>query len=190
MSLLDRAYLVVDGDDENYISGGDTRGTPSRMSVDLTLNGRRSTLTSSPEARLLWALRDDAKLTGAKFGCGAGLCGACTVLVEGQPTRSCQTRVADVAGKKVETIEGLSGEVAEAVTQAWIEAAAPQCGYCQPGFIVAAVGVIAADRGQSAEAVLSQLTNICRCGTYDAIRAAVAHALDRLAAGAKAGSAR
>ncbi len=160
------------------------------MSVNFTLNGRPVTLSSPPETKLLWALRDEAKLTGVKFGCGIGLCGACTVLVDGTSNRSCQSTIDDVAGKNVVTIEGLSGDIAEAVIGAWIEAAAPQCGYCQPGFVVAATGVIASDRNQSAESVLDQITNICRCGTYDAIRIAVERALESLAGDIKDGGAR
>jgi isoquinoline 1-oxidoreductase alpha subunit len=150
------------------------------MSVNFTLNSRPASMDSSPETPLLWALREEKDLTGVKFGCGAGLCGACTVIVDGQQTRSCLTTLADVAGKTVQTIEGLSGDVATAVTQAWIKAQAPQCGYCQPGFVMAATAVISADPKQSREQVLSQLTNICRCGTYDAIRLAVGYALDNL----------
>lgn len=152
---------------------------------DLTLNGQPVSFDSAPTTPLLWALRDERQLVGTKFGCGAGLCGACTVLVDGQPTRSCQTALSDVAGKSVTTIEGLpegpSQDVARAVIDAWIKAAAPQCGYCQPGFVVATTGIIAADPNQSREAVLAQLTNICRCGTYDAIRKAVGDALATLA---------
>jgi isoquinoline 1-oxidoreductase alpha subunit len=147
------------------------------MSVNLTLNGQPATLASPTETPLLWALRDEKSLVGVKFGCGAGLCGACTVIVDGAQVRSCQTQVGDVAGRSVTTIEGLSGAVAKAVTEGWIKAQAPQCGYCQPGFVMAATSVIAADPKQSRDSVLSQLTNICRCGTYDAIRAAVGHAL-------------
>ncbi len=147
------------------------------MSVDLTLNGRPASLASPRETPLLWALRDEKNLVGVKFGCGAGLCGACTVIVDGQQLRSCQAQVGDVAGKSVTTIEGLDGSVARAVIDGWIKAQAPQCGYCQPGFVMAATSIIAADPKQSRDTVLSQLTNICRCGTYDAIRAAVGHAL-------------
>jgi isoquinoline 1-oxidoreductase alpha subunit len=163
------------------------------MSVDFTLNGRAASLSSPKDTPLLWALRDEKNLVGVKFGCGAGLCGSCTVIVDGQQVRACQTQVGDIAGKNVTTIEGLSGAVADAVMDGWIAAQAPQCGYCQPGFVMAATSVIAADPKQTREQVLSQLTNICRCGTYDAIRAAVGHALDTLnAAGApqKQGSAR
>ncbi|MFT4095588.1 MAG: (2Fe-2S)-binding protein [Rhodoblastus sp.] len=162
------------------------------MSVDFTLNGRSASLQSPPDSPLLWALRDEKTLVGVKFGCGAGLCGACTVIVDGQQTRSCITPVGDVAGKSVTTIEGLSGEVAKAVTEAWIRAQAPQCGYCQPGFVMAATSVISADARQTAEQVLSQITNLCRCGTYDAIRLAVGYALASLqrAPGATSGAAR
>ena len=150
------------------------------MSVDFTLNDHPTSMTSLPETPLLWALRDEKNLIGVKFGCGAGLCGACTVIVDGQQTRSCLTRLADVAGKNVQTIEALSGDVAKAVTEAWIKAQAPQCGYCQPGFVMAATAVISIEPKQSRDQVLSQLTNICRCGSYDAIRLAVGYALDSL----------
>jgi isoquinoline 1-oxidoreductase alpha subunit len=150
------------------------------MSVDFTLNGRPASMASPPETPLLWALRDEKNLVGVKFGCGAGLCGACTVIVDGQQTRSCLTRLGDVSGRNVQTIEGLFGEVFSAVTEAWIKAQAPQCGYCQPGFVVAATAVISADPKQSRDQALSQLTNICRCGSYDAIRLAVGYALDGL----------
>src|SRR5271155_1586108 len=112
------------------------------MSVDFTLNGGPASMASPPETPLLWALRDEKNLVGVKFGCGAGLCGACTVIVDGQQTRSCLTRLAGVSGRNVQTIEGLFGEVPSAVTEAWIKAQAPQCGYCQPGFVVAATAVI------------------------------------------------
>lgn len=150
------------------------------MSVEFSLNGRSASLQSPPDSPLLWALRDEKNLVGVKFGCGAGLCGACTVLIDGQQARACMTNVADVAGKSVTTIEGLSGDVAKAVAEGWIRAQAPQCGYCQPGFVIAATSVISADPAQSAEQALSQITNLCRCGTYDAIRAAVGYAVASL----------
>ena len=150
------------------------------MSVEFILNGRPASLQAPPDSPLLWALRDEKDLVGVKFGCGAGLCGACTVIVDGQQVRSCVTPVIDVAGKSVTTIEGLNGEVAKAVTEAWIRAQAPQCGYCQPGFALAATSVIATDPKQTSEQVLSQITNLCRCGTYDAIRLAVGYALSSL----------
>jgi isoquinoline 1-oxidoreductase subunit alpha len=150
------------------------------MSVDFTLNGHPTSMASPSETPLLWALRDEKNLVGVKFGCGAGLCGACTVIVDGQQTRSCLTTLTEVAGKTVQTIEGLSGEVYTAVTEAWIKAQAPQCGYCQPGFVMAATAVISADPKQSRDQALAQLSNICRCGTYDAIRLAIGYALDSL----------
>ncbi|MDE2361626.1 MAG: (2Fe-2S)-binding protein [Hyphomicrobiales bacterium] len=159
------------------------------MGVDLTLNGRPQSLESSRETPLLWALRDEKSLVGVKFGCGAGLCGACTIIIDGQQARACQTQVGDVAGKSVTTIEGLDGAVAEAVRKAWVRAQAPQCGYCQPGFVMATTSVIAANPRQSRDAVLGQITNLCRCGTYDAIRVAVGYALDALNAPQKQGSA-
>jgi isoquinoline 1-oxidoreductase alpha subunit len=150
------------------------------MSINFTLNGYPASMASPPETPLLWALRDEKNLVGVKFGCGVGLCGACTVIVDGRQTRSCLTSLSDVAGKTVQTIEGLSGDVAKAVTGAWIQAQAPQCGYCQPGFVTAATAVLSADPKQGRDQALSQLTNICRCGAYDAIRLAVGYALDSL----------
>ncbi len=150
------------------------------MSIELALNGKKTVLESAASTPLLWVLRDELNLVGTKFGCGAGLCGACTVIVDGQQTRSCQTVLSEVAGKSIQTIEGLSDQVGNAVTEAWIKAAVPQCGYCQPGFVMATTSIIAKDPKQSADAVLSQITNICRCGTYDAIRVAVADVLATL----------
>jgi len=155
------------------------------MAVDISLNGTAVRLETPPDTPLLWALRDELKLVGTKFGCGAGLCGACTVLVGGQAVRSCQMSVADVAGKAILTIEGVEGTVARAVMDAWIAAQAPQCGYCQPGFIMAATGAILAKPDASADDVLSELTNVCRCGSYDAIRSAVGMAIASIKAGGK-----
>jgi isoquinoline 1-oxidoreductase alpha subunit len=154
--------------------------------ITLNINGQPRHVDADPRTPLLWALRDDLGLTGTKFGCGRALCGACTVHMNGDAARSCSIMVGHAAGKTITTIEGLSGDVATAVKQAWIAAAAPQCGYCQPGFVMAAISVISADRNQTKEAVLSQITNICRCGTYDAIRVAVGLALDSLRAGGAA----
>lgn len=155
------------------------------MAVDIVLNGNAVRLETPPDMPLLWALRDELKLVGTKFGCGVGLCGACTVLVGGEAVRSCQTPVAAVAGKAVLTIEGVEGAVAEAVTDAWIAAQAPQCGYCQPGFIMAAAGAIMSQPDAGADDILSGLTNICRCGSYDAIRSAVGATIAGLNAGGK-----
>jgi len=151
--------------------------------ITLNINGKPRQLDVDPETPLLWALRDELNLTGTKFGCGVGLCGACTVHINGDATRSCSVMAGGAAGKTITTIEGLSGEVATTVKEAWIAAAVPQCGYCQPGFVMAATSILNTDRKQSKEAVLSQITNICRCGTYDAVRLAVGIALERLQPG-------
>jgi len=131
-----------------------------------------------PEMPLLWALRDEIGLVGTKFGCGAGLCGACTVLIDGVATRSCQTQVSQAQGKSILTIEGLGGTTLHAVQRAWIEADAPQCGYCQSGQIMAAVALIARNPDPSDADIDAELTNICRCGTYPRIRAAVHRAAE------------
>ncbi|MEN3380196.1 MAG: isoquinoline 1-oxidoreductase subunit alpha [Hyphomicrobiales bacterium] len=148
--------------------------------ISLNINGRSHQVDVDPDTPLLWALRDELQLTGTKFGCGRALCGACTVHIDGEAARSCSIMVGDAAGKTVTTIEGLAGDIARAVQDAWVEAAVPQCGYCQPGFVMAATSVLGKNRSQTKEAVLSQIANICRCGTYDAIRTAVAIALGKL----------
>lgn len=150
------------------------------MAVDISLNGNTVHLETPLDMPLLWALRDEMNLVGTKFGCGAGLCGACTVLVEGRAVRSCQMSVSEVSGKPVQTIEGVKGAVAKAVMDAWITTQAPQCGYCQPGFVMATTGAIMAKPSASADDILSELTNICRCGSYDAIRLAVGMAIASL----------
>jgi isoquinoline 1-oxidoreductase alpha subunit len=157
--------------------------TGNATMITLNINGQPRQLEVDPETPLLWALRDELRLTGTKFGCGRALCGACTVHINGDAARSCSIMVGDAAGKRVTTIEGLSGDVAKAVKDAWIAAAVPQCGYCQPGFVMATTSILGADRSQTKEAVLSQITNICRCGTYDAIRVAVGLALESLKPG-------
>jgi len=151
------------------------------MAVDAVINGKPVRLDSSGETPLLWVLRDELNLVGTKFACGAGLCGACTVLIDGRATRSCQVALADIGDKPVVTIEGVNGAVARDVIDAWIAAQVPQCGYCQPGFVIATIGAIIADPGADAAGILNSLTNICRCGTYDAIRVAVTLAVDRRA---------
>ena len=153
--------------------------------ITLNVNGSQRELDIPPETPLLWALRDALGLVGTKFGCGAALCGACTVHVDGVPTRSCVFPIANAAGKAVVTIEGIAdvaatANVTKAVIDAWIAAAVPQCGYCQPGFVMATIGAIAATPRPTRDGVLDQLSNICRCGTYDAVRWAVAEALETL----------
>jgi len=152
----------------------------------LNINGQKCDVSADPDSPLLWALRDDLAMTGTKFGCGRAFCGACTVHIDGEAARSCSILVRTAAGKCITTIEGLSGDVPAAVKAAWIEAQVPQCGYCQPGFVMAVTSVLMKNRDQTAGEVLSQITNICRCGTYDAIRAAVGIALKDLARRAQA----
>ena len=145
-----------------------------RQEIQLRVNGRERTLNLPPEMPLLWALRDVLTLTGTKFGCGAGLCGACTVHVDSAAVRSCTVRVADVAGKSVTTIEGLSADRSHPLQQAWIAEEVPQCGYCQSGQIMAAAALLAKNPHPSEEEIGQAMQgNLCRCGTYQRIRSAI-----------------
>ena len=146
--------------------------------AEFVVNGRAIRIDVEPEMPLLWALRDELGLVGTKFGCGAGLCGACTVIIDGEATRSCVTPVSDAAGKSILTIEGLGEKGLHAVQKAWIEADAPQCGYCQSGQIMAAVALIAKNANPSDADIDAQMTNICRCGTYPRMRAAIHRAAE------------
>jgi len=144
----------------------------------LTVNGARRSVEAPPEESLLSVLRDRLQLTGTKYGCGEGQCGACTVLLDGLPARSCRTQVSEAAGKKITTIEGLAknGRL-HPVQAAFLEAEAFQCGYCTPGMIVSAVGLLERIPDPGEEDVAKHLTgNICRCGTYPRILAAVKQA--------------
>jgi isoquinoline 1-oxidoreductase alpha subunit len=156
------------------------------MSQTLQLNGRAVELkASTPDTPVLWALRGELQLTGTKFGCGMALCGACTVLVDGQPTRGCVTPMAALAGKAVTSIEGLAGLAPRewaAVQAAWVEQGVVQCGYCQSGQVVATVALLRANRQPSDADIDAALAgHLCRCGTYPRIRAAVHAAARRLA---------
>jgi isoquinoline 1-oxidoreductase alpha subunit len=145
----------------------------------LTLNGRAVDLDADPDMPLLWAIRDVAGLTGTKYGCGAAQCGACTVFLDGQPTRSCQTRLGDVGAQAVTTIEGVEGRVADAVRDAWVTHAVAQCGYCQSGQVMAATALLTTNRTPSDGDIDTALAgNLCRCATYQRIRAAI-HAAAR-----------
>lgn len=142
--------------------------------ITLNVNGKTHTLDIDPATPLLWALRDAIGLTGSKFGCGAALCGACTVHVDGEPTRSCVLPVSALAGRKITTIEGLSKDRSHPVQQAWIELDVPQCGYCQSGQIMSAVALLAQKpRPTDADIDAAMAGNLCRCGTYQRIRAAI-----------------
>jgi isoquinoline 1-oxidoreductase alpha subunit len=139
----------------------------------LTINGKPFSSELDPDTPLLWVLRDEAGLTGTKFGCGMGLCGACTVLLEGKPVRSCGLTLAAAAGKSLLTIEGLSRDRSHPVQRAWIAHSVPQCGYCQSGMILAAAALLARTAHPSDAEIDGAMTNICRCGTYRQVREAI-----------------
>jgi isoquinoline 1-oxidoreductase subunit alpha len=142
--------------------------------ITLNLNGRNTTLDVEGEMPLLWVLRDILGLTGTKYGCGMALCGACTVHLEGAPVRSCVTPVSAAIGKRVTTIEGLSPDNSHPVQRAWIELDVPQCGYCQSGQIMSAAALLAQTPQPSDTDIDAAMAgNICRCGTYQRIRAAI-----------------
>jgi len=142
--------------------------------INLRVNGSEKKVSVSPETPLLWVLRDSLELTGTKFGCGAGLCGACTVHVDGAAVRSCSTPVSQVAGKTVMTIEGLGASGLHPLQQAWIAEEVPQCGYCQVGQIMAAAALLAKTPNPTDDEITRGMNgNICRCGTYERIRMAI-----------------
>ena len=145
--------------------------------VTFTVNGTNRSFDGDPDMPLLWYLRDEARLTGTRFGCGAGLCGACTVHVDGRAVRSCQTRIQTVAGKRVTTIEGLSADGNHPLQKAWVALDVSQCGYCQAGQIMQAAQLlqqVPKPTDQDIDRAMSG--NICRCGTYQRIRAAIKQA--------------
>ncbi len=152
----------------------------------LTINGRAATVSMPPDTPLLWVLRDELGMTGTKFGCGMALCGACTVHLDGQPVRACSTPVQAAAGKRVTTIEGVGRTAAgRAVQAAWIAHEVPQCGYCQSGQVMSACALLAANRRPSdADIDAAMSGNLCRCGAYNEIRAAIKTAARTLGSGA------
>jgi aerobic-type carbon monoxide dehydrogenase small subunit (CoxS/CutS family) len=141
--------------------------------IEFTVNGRRQSVDVAPDTPVLWVLRDTLGLTGTKFGCGVAQCGSCTILLDGAATRSCVIPVSTIAGKRVTTIEGLSRDRSHPVQQAWIAEDVPQCGYCQSGQIMAAVALLEATPQPTDADIDAAMTNICRCGTYQRIRAAI-----------------
>jgi isoquinoline 1-oxidoreductase alpha subunit len=142
--------------------------------IQLNVNGIAQSFDGDPEMPLLWYLRDILGLTGSKFGCGVGLCGACTVHINGQATRSCVTRMRDAAAKEVTTIEGLHNDGLHPVQKAWMQINVPQCGYCQVGQIMQAAAFLKENRNPSDKDIDEAMSgNICRCGTYQRIRAAI-----------------
>jgi isoquinoline 1-oxidoreductase alpha subunit len=145
--------------------------------VAFTLNGKPVSVEAEPETPLLWVLREHVKLTGTKYGCGAGLCGACTVHVNGEAVKSCLTQAQEIAGKQVTTIEGLSADSSHPLQKAWIAEQVPQCGYCQSGQIMKAAELLASNPKPSRAEIIGHMNgNICRCGTYNRIIAAIQRA--------------
>jgi isoquinoline 1-oxidoreductase alpha subunit len=152
------------------------------MPVTISVNGTDHTIDVEADMPLLWAIRDHIQLTGTKFGCGMSLCGACTVLVDGAPVRSCVTPVSAVSGKQVTTIEGVQSKAAKAVQAAWEEHAVVQCGYCQSGQIMSATALLEKNPAPTDADIDTALSgNICRCATYVRIRAAIKSAAASLA---------
>ena len=149
------------------------------MRFDVNVNGRRQSVDVAPDTPLLWVLRDDLQLTGTKFGCGVAQCGACTVHVNGKPTRACVTPISSVATAAITTIEGLSPDGAHPVQRAWVAEDVPQCGYCQAGQIMAAAALLANTPSPTdAQIDAAMRGNLCRCGTYVRIRAAIHRAAE------------
>ncbi len=145
------------------------------MPIEATVNGKAVTFNAEPDTPLLWAIREELGMTGTKFGCGIAACGACSVHIDGDVMRSCSVPVGDIAGKAITTIEGLGGAdgTLHALQAAWIEHQVPQCGYCQSGQLMAAAALLKASPKPSDEQIDAAMTNICRCGTYPRIRAAI-----------------
>jgi isoquinoline 1-oxidoreductase subunit alpha len=149
--------------------------------ITLNINGQSKQIDVSPDMPLLWAIRDHVDLTGTKFGCGQALCGACTVHIDGQPVRSCQTPVGSVGTAQITTIEGVSGRVADAVQAAWRNLDVVQCGYCQSGQIMSAIGLLSQNKKPTDADINAAMDgNICRCGTYQRIRSAIHEAASKL----------
>jgi isoquinoline 1-oxidoreductase alpha subunit len=147
------------------------------MAIAFTVNGRPVSVDAAPDAPLLWVVREHLKLTGTKYGCGAAICGACTVHVDGKAVRSCQVAVSQVANKRVTTIEGLSADNSHPLQKAWIAEQVPQCGYCQSGQIMQAAELLAANRRPTREQIIAHMDgNLCRCGTYPQIVRAIERA--------------
>jgi isoquinoline 1-oxidoreductase subunit alpha len=141
--------------------------------MQFMLNNHRTVFEGDPQTPLLWVIRESAKLTGTKFGCGIGMCGACTVHMNGAPMRSCSVPIASVADSHITTIEGLSPDSTHPVQQAWIEHDVPQCGYCQSGMIMAAAALLKEFPKPTDTQIDERMTNLCRCATYHRIREAI-----------------
>ena len=148
-----------------------------KVTTTLTVNGKRHTVTAQSDTPLLWVLREHLKLTGTKYGCGVGQCGACTVHIDGKPNYACLNAIKDMEGRSVTTIEGLSPEASHPLQKAWVAEQVPQCGYCQSGQIMQAATLLAKNRHPSREEIVRHMDgNICRCGTYQRIVKAIERA--------------
>jgi aerobic-type carbon monoxide dehydrogenase small subunit (CoxS/CutS family) len=141
--------------------------------MNLTVNGKSYTVNVSGDTPLLWVLRDVIGLTGTKYGCGIEVCGACTVLLDGEPVRSCDVDVTEAVGRQVTTIEGLSKNLSHPVQKAWLALQVPQCGYCQSGMMMAAAALLKRQPNPTDQDIDDALSNVCACGTYQRVRAAV-----------------
>ncbi len=150
------------------------------MKIDFTINGKPTSVDVDPAMPLLWVVRDELKLTATKFGCGMAMCGACTLHIDGEATRSCSVSVETVAGKNITTLEGLSESEANLhpIQQAWMEEQVPQCGYCQSGFMMAAAKLLKENPNPSDDDIKNGITNICRCGTQPRIIKAIKRAAE------------
>ncbi len=147
------------------------------MTTSFTVNGKPVSVSAPPDTRLLWVIREELKLSGTKFGCGAGMCGACMVHIDGDRAFSCQTPISTIAGKNVTTIEGLSAHADHPVQKAWLAERVPQCGYCQSGQIMSAAALLKQTPKPTREQIVEHMsTNICRCGTYPRIIRAIQRA--------------
>ncbi len=148
------------------------------MKIDFTINGKPTSVDVDPAMPLLWVVRDELKLTATKFGCGMAMCGACTLHIDGEATRSCSVPVESIAGKNITTLEGLSesNEKLHPIQQAWIEEQVPQCGYCQSGFMMAAAKLLKENPNPTETDIANSITNICRCGTQPRIIKAIKRA--------------
>ncbi len=147
----------------------------------ITVNGKKTQVEAEPDTPMLWVIRDYVGLKGTKFGCGMALCGACTIHLDGQPVRSCQTPISTVKKKKITTIEGISENIDHVVQKAWIEEQVPQCGYCQSGQIMSAIALLKAKPKPTDDDIDTYMSgNICRCGTYDRIRKAIHRASEMM----------
>jgi isoquinoline 1-oxidoreductase subunit alpha len=151
--------------------------------IEITINGKAVRTDAEATMPLLWLLRDELRLHGTKYGCGIGVCGACTVLLDAKPANACRTTLQSASGRQVTTIEGLAPDGRlHAVQQAWLDAQVPQCGYCQPGIIMQVVGLLAAHPEPTDTHIDEAVTNICRCGTYPRVRPAILAAIRNEAA--------